>query len=389
MPHLPKSQGLSHRQGGFVLTIELLLITTILIIGTFVGLVAIRDALFKQIQLKQSRNAVVLDSNGNRLGAALDFDEHDAPRIPYIDRSVAPLLPDPNHRNYRVLISVRDDRFTSREPLYYSGDNCTGTPCIKSTSDEVSDSVGPDGIAGSGSVSYLNALQGGPNYAIGASPDRIKGHLFRETPQACPVDVDQIRSRYISKKVVAGTPCEAFSIDNNIPADTRCLVNAVQDCSCPAGSTDQGEILQTYLGPIDALVDTTLGALSLLVPGLPSSVDIGTLCCPVGTVLEDDNNLVNAVVYTAFNTLLAQIPLGPITEGLVREILDPLYGEPRCVSAVTLRSAEEVPSATDPSKNALAPFSAPFSVSLPLDVSGQGQATGSEPFRFVPPEGEG
>lgn len=377
------------RQRGFVLTIELLLITTILVIGTFVGIVAIRDALFKQAQLKQSRSTTVVDANGARLGVALDFDEHDAPRIPYIDRTVAPLAPDPDHRNYRVLISVRDDRFTSREPLYYSGENCSGTPCIKSTSDEVSDNRGADNIAGSGAVSYLNALQGGPNYAIGASPDRIKGYLFRETAQACPVEVDEIRSRYISKKVVAGSPCEPFSIDNNIPADTRCLVNLVQDCSCPAGSTSQGEIVENYLPLVDALLNTTLGALSLLVPALPSSVDIGTLCCPVGTVLEEDNNLVNALVYTALSSVIDPLPLGPITEGLVNEILDPLYGEPRCVSAVSLRSAEEVTTLANPNQNALAPFSAPFSVNLPSDLAGQNGGSGGGDLRYIPPGPEG
>lgn len=384
----------SHRisrthQGGFILTIELLLITTVLIIGSFVGIVAIRDALFTQAQLKQSRSAFVIDSNGTRLGAAVDYDEHDAPRIPYIDRSVSPLAPDPNHRNYRVLLSVRDDRFTSREPLYYSGENCTGTPCIKTTSDEISDNVGPDGVSGSGSVSYLNALQGGPNYAVGISPDRIKGHLFRETSEACPVAVEEIRSRYISKKVVAGTPCESFNIENNVPASTECLINALQDCSCPAGSTSQGEILENYLGPIDSLLNETLGTLSLLVPILPSGIDIGTLCCPVGTVLEDDNNLINAVVYTALSSVIEQLSLGPIVEGLVKEILDPLYGEPRCISAVTLRNAQEVLSPNDPSQNALAPFTAPFSVNLPSDINAQDAVYSASGFIFVAPDKEG
>ncbi len=382
--HKPRS-----RQKGFVLTIELLLITTVLIIGSFVGIVAIRDALFKQVVMKQSRTATVVDATGARLGPAIDFDEHDAPRIPYIDRTVAPLAPDPAHKNYRVLISVRDDRFTSREPLYYSNENCTGTPCIKSTSDELSDSTSADGIFGTGSVSYLNAMQGGPNYAVGASPDGIKGFLFRETVESCPVSAEEVKSRYLSKKVVPGSPCEPFTLASGVPANTQCLVNIINDCNCPAGTTDQGDILDKYLVPIDRLLKTTLQSLRSIVPIQHSKVDIGTLCCPAGTELEDDGNLVNAVVYTAINTLLDTLTLGTITEGLVKELLDPLYGEPRCVSAVTLRKAEQVPSALDPSINALEAFQAPFSVNLPADAYAPGDSTSGSDYIFTAPDQEG
>lgn len=375
------------RQGGFILTIELLLISTVLIIGSFVGVIAIRDALFERAQLKQSRSTIVVDSQGRKLGPAVDYDEHDAPRIPYIDRTVTPAEAGLPLRNYRVLIGVRDDRFTSREPLYYSNADCTGIPCIKSTSDETSDSAGIDRISSTGSVSYLNALQGGPNYAIGASPNRIKGHLYRETPLACPAT--EIRSRYISQKVIAGSPCEDFSMGNSVPANTQCLLSVVEDCSCPTGYSSQGDILENYLTPINRTIRQTIRSLPALVPIRPNDIEIGTLCCPIGTVLEESDNLINAVTYSVLDTAVELLNLGPIVEGLVAEILNPIYAEPRCVSEIRLRRAEEVPSAIDSSQNALAPFSSPFRVNLPSDVNDQANPSSNGGFIFVAPDIEG
>jgi hypothetical protein len=245
------------KQKGFIITIELILISTVLVIGTFVGVVAIRDALFKQYIQKQSRDVYVTDSDGRVLGKAIDYDEHEAPRIPYIDRTVEPASPDPAHRNYRALIGIRDDRFTSREPVYYDGANCTGTPCIKAPSDETADNVGIDNLSATGAVGYIYKLQDGPTYAIGRSPDGIKGYLFRETANSCPVSPELIQSRYISQKVVTGSPCEAVSVgtgggdgDFVADADTSCLVAAddplglIPDCTCPAGFTDQNDVLR-------------------------------------------------------------------------------------------------------------------------------------------------
>ncbi len=197
-------------QGGFIITLELILVSTILVIGTFIGVVALRDVLFKQYVEKQSRDIYVSDSNGLVLGQALSFDQHEAPRIPYIDRLVPPLSPDPAHRNYRALISIRDDRFTTREAVYYDGENCTGTPCIKAPSDEKEDNIGIDNVAATGAVGYLYKSQAGPTYAIGRSPNGITGYLFRDTGNACPISPDAVRSRYMSEKVVTGSPCESL-----------------------------------------------------------------------------------------------------------------------------------------------------------------------------------
>ncbi|MEI8619032.1 hypothetical protein P4S63_24000 [Pseudoalteromonas sp. B193] len=42
-----------------------------------------------------------------------------------------------------------------------------GNPCLKGLSDEATDSQGVSKLNNTGNVSYINALQQGPNYAIG------------------------------------------------------------------------------------------------------------------------------------------------------------------------------------------------------------------------------
>ena len=77
-------------QAGFVITLELVLIFTILGIGLLVGLVAIRNALFKWFVNKQAQTVWVYDSSdpAKVLGPVRDFDEHEAPRLFYIDRNL-------------------------------------------------------------------------------------------------------------------------------------------------------------------------------------------------------------------------------------------------------------------------------------------------------------
>lgn len=370
-----------HRQAGFIITIELILITTILVIGSIAGIVAIRDALFKRMILQQSQNVTVYDANGVPLGEVLSFDEHEAPLIPYVDRTVPPLSPDPAHRNYRTLIGVRDDRFTSREPVYYAGANCTGTPCIKGISDEASDSRGVSGLANTGAVSYLNALQAGPNYAIGRSPDGIIGYLYRSGPAICPVAAEEIQSRYMSQKVVTGEPCESFSIEGETPADVSCLIDLSlvgEPCACSAGYVDQGDVLERNLPAINRLLDTTFGLLSALVPVLEKP-RIGTACCPAGTKLDENEQLVSSVVYTALVTLVSDLGL----DALVEPILSPLAGELVCVPDFTVYEALPVSDPGNPGRNALEGLQAPFQVNLPADVDT------ADSWISRPPDGEG
>lgn len=365
-------------QGGFVITLELLLLVTILFIGTLVGIVAIRDALIKHYVSQQSQVAVVMDADGRLLGEAVGYDEHDAPRLFYIDRTQS--------TNYRTLIGVRDDRFTSREPLYYAGNSCEGDPCIKATSDEATDNTGVDGVSGSGSVSYFNALQGQPNYAVGRGVNGLPGALFRETPQTCPIEVEQIGSRWVSQRVVTGKPCEAISLDQagTEPSFNGCLINTLEPCSCPESYEDEGDVLANYLPLINLTLESTLAAVNLTLLPFGEQLDpieVGTLCCPQATSLQQ-TELVDAVVFVAINQVLDQSNIsGPVRQ-LLDPILAPLQGEILCEAFVQLKSAEAVPSPDDPEQNALEIFSAPFRVNLPADA-GEGS------WRSTPPRGEG
>ncbi|AOE83779.1 hypothetical protein [Pseudomonas sp. TCU-HL1] len=365
-------------QGGFVITVELLLLITILVLGSLVGIVAIRDALVKRYVSQQSQKAIVVDAQGKALGEAADFDEHDAPRLFYIDRS--------QDRNYRALIGVRDDRFTTREPLYYAGNSCEGDPCIKAVSDESTDNRGVDGISGSGSVSYFNALQGQPNYAVGQGASGLPGALFRETTQSCPIEIADIGSRWVSQKVVAGSPCEAVSLDaiGTEPAYSACLVSVPEPCDCPAGYEDEGDVLDNYLPAINALLDTTLVTLNsvLLLTGQQlDPIEVGTLCCPQAMALQE-SDLVNAAVYSAITQVLDSARIDQQLRATLDDLLAPLKSDILCEAFVQLQATEPVADPNDPTQNALEAFTAPFRVNLPA-------AAGDGAWRSVPPTGEG
>ncbi|TWC43231.1 hypothetical protein FBY03_101427 [Pseudomonas sp. SJZ079] len=365
-------------QGGFVITMELLLLTTILVLGTLVGIVAIRDALVKRYVSQQSQAAIVVDAQGQVLGEAVGFDEHDAPRLFYIDRSQA--------SNYRTLIGIRDDRFTSREPLYYAGNSCEGDPCIKSTSDESADNTGVDGVSGSGSVSYFNALQGQPNYAVGRGSSGLPGALFRETAQACPLESEAIGSRWVSQKVVQGKPCEAVSLDQTgtEASFSECLVSNLEPCACPESYEDEGDLLANYLPLINSTLELTRSTINLTL--LPfgeqlEPIEVGTLCCPQAMALQP-NELINSVVFVAINQVLEKSAISEPLKQLIDPILAPLEGEILCEAFVQLKAAESVAAPGDPEQNALEAFSAPFRVNLPADA-------GANSWRSTPPRGEG
>lgn len=401
------------RQKGFIITIELILISTVLVIGTFVGIVAIRDALFKQYVQKQSREVTVYDANGLILGKAVDYDEHEAPRIPYIDRTVPPFSPDPEHRNYRALISIRDDRFTSREAVYYDGADCTGTPCIKASSDEAADNVGIENLSATGAVSYLYKMQDGPTYAIGRSPDGIKGFLFRETASACAIQPEAIKSRYMSQKVVTGSPCEPVSTGSGTTttttttttattgevyvadAYTDCLLGTpttlgiVDACACPANYEQQNDVVTAAATEIDASLLVGLDSIRGFARGVVDVVEsvgvqVGTVCCPVGSVLSS-TNLADTVAYAivrdaaeatltdarklarTLETIDTNLTPGTIVCIEETQTTTPVQEEGGLPRTLVLKEAVQV-YAPDTAENALAPFTAPFKVNLPADV---------------------
>jgi hypothetical protein len=377
---------MSHRgklvgQGGFVITLELIIIISILGFGTLVGIVMIRDALVKHYVAKQSSEALVADAAGQILGEAVGFDEHDAPRIFYVDRSL--------ETTFRTLIGVRDDRFTSREAVYYSGTACTGVPCIKTISDELTSSKGTDYLSGTGNVSYFNALQGGPNYAVGRGASGLPGDLFRESALVCPVPASQLQSRWMSQKVVAGEPCESVELEDEVktPPFTGCLVDiALFACDCPASTEDQGDILSLYAVPIETLLDSTVLTINtaLLIAGLQiPEVNVGKFCCPAGSDLDEDE-LINGTVYLVVNELVSELNLAafPLVQQTINTILAPLEGDLSCSSPVILKAADSVSNPEDPTQNALGTFTTPFWVNLPGSQSGD--------WYSVPPtEGEG
>jgi hypothetical protein len=383
-----------NKQGGFVLTIELILITTILIIGTFVGIVAIRDALVKHQVAQQNREITLIDSNQLRLGRMLTLNEHETPLIPLIDNSIPPLAPDPAHQSFRAIIGVRDDRFTSREPVYYDGPNCTGNPCMKGISDETTDSLGVEKLQATGAVSYLHALQAGPNYAIGRSLDGIRGDLYR-TAGMCPIEPSQLQSRYMSQRVVSGTPCESFQVEQ-VAADTSCLAGIETGLSvieiapevdnpvceqCPAGTESQGDIIERYLPTVVPLVNQVLDVVA--VEGV--EVIIGDVCCPFGTQLEDDDGIVNALVYIALQEALGLLGIDLNDNKDLRKILKTLgivEGQLNCVANISLLSAESVLDPLDNTQNILDRFTPPFRINLPSSSS-------DDEWFYVAPDGEG
>lgn len=206
----------AHKQAGFILTIEAVLIFTILGIGLFVGIIAVRDALFKYSLSQQDQDFYVFDSSDPVIviGKVAGFDEHEAPLVPFIDYAARTDV-NGNLLNFRALIGVRDDRFTSRQPIFYSGASCTGDPCIAGPSTEASYNIGIDDIPSTGGVGYLNALQG-ISYGIGiGNAGEIKGRLYRQSLNACTTN---LVSAWDSQRVVTGSPCIAITATGGNPA---------------------------------------------------------------------------------------------------------------------------------------------------------------------------
>jgi hypothetical protein len=257
---------------GFVITLELVLIFTILGIGLMVGIVAIRNALFVYWQNKKAQTVWVYDSSVDGTGASApnlllpvrDFDEHEAPRVFFVDRNVEWCLPfgqidcTPLVRNYRAFVGVRDDRFTTRQRVFYSESGCTGKPCLPAVSNEAADNfaigfittaVDTNGddmadlfdtsqVSFAGGQGYLYALQHGPNFGVGADVDqtyngmRLPGTLYRQTADACLENGESILSVWTSQEVTTGEPCL------NLPATLE-----IDAAKCPdgQGGTNAGD----------------------------------------------------------------------------------------------------------------------------------------------------
>ncbi len=293
----------------------------------------------------------------------------------------------------------------------------------------MSDSYDIAGDGAAGAVSYLSALQAGPNYAIGNSGTDVKGFLFRETSAACPYSPEMVGSRYVSQKVVPGLPCESVAPASGAAepgtggatnasgpditdAYTDCIVGtditgAIIPCSCPSGYSSEGDVINALDAEIQNSVNVGIDATRGFVKNLVA-LEIGTICCQDGYSLAP-SNLADTV---AFAILVPSIELAIGSVGgvdrkvqqTIESVDDALFNEPtlQCVRdggasttdpvdpvvdasverSLQLRLAEPVPSANDESQNALAPFAAPFQVNLPANVA-------SDDWIYIPPDGEG
>ena len=293
---------MKRKEQGFIITTTMVVVFTVVFIGLIVGIVAVRDAWFKTTVFENSVDVFVMTDAGDVLGKAVDFDEHEAPLVPFVDYDV----PDPNGGNYRVLVGVRDDRFTSRERVYYPNSlNCTGQPCVFVPSTELSgntsvNSRGVDEVTGTGGVSYQLATQAGGgagsryNYAVGSSNGGLPGHLLRQTDTACVVtitdnSVDTYISYWQSQRVVeeGGTdsgpgtnpPCyrELF-------AKAAIITESFLRCQNEFGSSNCCDIIGKTMGSktCGGVCDNVLGRCECPA-GFVKLGNSSGWCCPIGT----------------------------------------------------------------------------------------------------------
>lgn len=205
---------------------------SILGVGLFVGLAALRNALFKYYLARQDMSFVVYDSSDppRWLGTAVGFDAQQAPLLPFVDYGVK-YPTDAAARDLRALIAVRYDSFSSHQPLFYAESNCTGTPCI---AHETS--------SGSGPISALHAMQVGPAYAVGAGLGRKlhQGALYRSLDKECPAEMS---SKWVSQAELAGQRCVTLT-----PAVPRSVFKEAQAVETSSG-TATVNVLQLPTAP--------------------------------------------------------------------------------------------------------------------------------------------
>jgi hypothetical protein len=186
------------RSTGFIITLELILIFTILVIGSLVGVIAVRNALFQLYTAKAQFDVVIGDSSDPQvLVKPVNYDLCEAPQILCKDPGFvddgggAPFDPGAPSQGLFALVGIRPERFVSRDRVYFTDANCTGGAYVAFPGD----STLP--------VGYFNALQG-VSYAVGP-PENWPctfggtcvgvGLLYRnaeDTPPGAPVDINSV-----------------------------------------------------------------------------------------------------------------------------------------------------------------------------------------------------
>ncbi len=141
------------RQAGFIISLEFLLFTTILVIGSLAGVIAVRNAIFTAAAKNVSRK-LIKDSTAPTflvVGKTVNYNLCEQPQIRCPDPRGTFMDPDDD---LFALIGVIPRRFTSRDRIYFDGINCTGDAYIASPGDDDLPTGG------------LNALQG-RSYGVG------------------------------------------------------------------------------------------------------------------------------------------------------------------------------------------------------------------------------
>ncbi len=165
------------RQSGFVISLELILILTVLVIGTLVGVIAVRNALFELRENKLASTVIVKDSSDPVFYfKPVSYDLCEAPQI--LCRDPGYTLPAPTlgpAEGLFALVAIRPDRFATRDRIYYTTTDCTGAAYIAAPGDS------------SLPIGYLNALQVDANgdavsYGVGQDDATTPaGVLYRST----------------------------------------------------------------------------------------------------------------------------------------------------------------------------------------------------------------
>jgi hypothetical protein len=199
------------------LSIEAVLLFTVIGIGLMVGLVVLRDALIRKYASDQEARFIVADSSGDStttpaipsklVGIAVGFDEKESPLLVFTDYD-----PLGTGINFRALIGARADRFTSRQVVLYESTDCGATAslpiCVTKPGAFDADDLIKSATGLTSSLSSIYALQGnGPVYAVGRGiTSSDQGRLYRgnftsgTSPQQVDCPANEFNSVWVSMR---------------------------------------------------------------------------------------------------------------------------------------------------------------------------------------------
>ena len=116
------------REGGFLLTLELLLLLSIFGIVIYFGLQLYEQHVISSIDPMGGPQTVIYDGNSNPVSRAEAYSPNEGPQFIYRPTSNGDLTL-PNARTDpkdAALLGARSDGFTTRQRVYFLGANCTG-----------------------------------------------------------------------------------------------------------------------------------------------------------------------------------------------------------------------------------------------------------------------